>query len=267
MPSWGDPALFRDRGFLVFDSDPAVLSWVHHALPCARAAVADPTHARWLVCEGTWFVGVDVLANDTVGRIAGSGPLSGKAVDFIAREIGPVPPLHPAQVSVTYKGYPRPREGESDAAFRYRVKRDAAHVDGVRASGAARRRHVEEPHAFILGLPLTLASADAAPLVVWEGSHRIMRAAFMRAFAGHDPKGWSQVDVTDIYASARKRVFDTCRRVTLAAQPGQAILLHRLCLHGVAPWAPGADAGRDGRMIAYFRPELPGGITDWIAAN
>ena len=223
----------------------------------------DPALAHWHVCEGTWFVGVDALDNDATGAVAGSGPLDGAAVRFLAN-LGPVPPLHRAQISVIYPGYPRPRAGESDAAFRYRLNRDAAHVDGVRPVGPERRRHVLEPHGFVLGLPLCPASPEAAPLVVWEGSHRVMQAAFARAFAGTDPARRAQIDITEPYQAARRAVFETCRRVPLPAQPGEAYVLHRHALHGVAPWADRATAGPDGRMIAYFRPELPGGLADWI---
>lgn len=72
------------------------------------------------------------------------------------------------------------------------------------------------------------------------------------------------MDVTEIYASARREVFETCPRVALPAAPGEAILLHRLTLHGVAPWAAGATADPMGRAIAYFRPEMPGGIAAWL---
>jgi len=41
--------------------------------------------------------------------------------------------------------------------------------------------------------------------------------------------------------------------------------VHRLALHGIAPWAEGATAGPDGRMIAYFRPEA-GGPAGWLGA-
>ncbi|SFU16673.1 phytanoyl-CoA dioxygenase family protein [Sedimentitalea nanhaiensis] len=258
---------FSDRGWAVFDIDPAVLDWVSHALPAAQAAVRDPNLAQWMHCEGTWFVGVDALANDSVGRVNGSGPLSGVAVDFLIDRMGALPPLHRAQVSIVYPGYPRPRSGESDAAFRYRLRRDAAHVDGVLATGADRRRRVIEPHAFVLGLPLNDASDDAAPLVVWEGSHTVMRTAFARAMAAHDPAIWGQVDVTEAYTGARRHVFETCPRVALPARPGQAILLHRHLLHGVASWASGATAGPDGRMIAYFRPQLSGGVQSWVTGG
>ena len=226
---------FRARGWEVFPAEPAVADWVTHALPAARAAVRDPAHLHWLDCQGTWFIGVDALPNDAAG-----------------------------QVSVVYPGYPRPRRGESETAARYRVRRDGAHVDGLKPTGPDRRRHVDEPHAWILGLPLTEASADAAPLVVWDGSHRIMQAALRRALAGVARADWATVDITEAYQAARREVFETCPRIEIPARPGEAIALHRHCLHGVAPWRDGATAGPDGRMIAYFRPELPGGVAEWI---
>ncbi|MDK3073789.1 phytanoyl-CoA dioxygenase family protein [Sedimentitalea sp. JM2-8] len=255
---------FATRGWLRFDTDPALLDWVNHALPAARRAVSDPALSHWLDCGGTWFVGVDALANDAEGRVGASGPLRGGAVDFITRHIAPMPPLHRAQVSVTYPGYPQPRRGESEAAFRYRERRDSAHLDGVLASGPEKRRHVREPHAFILGIPLTDADPDAAPLVVWEGSHAIMRNALKAVLMDGMSRDPAEVDVTDAYVAARKQVFDTCVRVPLPVRTGQAVLLHRLLLHGVAPWTPDAKSGPDGRMIAYFRPKMPGGVRAWI---
>lgn len=259
--------VFDVHGWLVFDTDPQVVEWVEHARPAARAAVQNPDLAKWLDCGGTWFVGVDALPNDEQGRVGGSAPLAGKAVDFITDHMGELPPLHSAQVSVTYPGYPRPRRGEGEAATHYRLHRDAAHVDGLRAIGAERRRYLREPHGFILGLPLSVAEPSAAPLVVWEGSHHILRDTFATVFAGHAPADWSDIDVTDLYVAARKRVFETCRRVPVPAKPGQAVLLHRMVLHGVAPWTAGARADADGRMTAYFRPEMPGGIRRWLTAQ
>ncbi|WP_209596883.1 hypothetical protein [Ruegeria sp. HKCCSP351] len=254
---------FSARGWVKFPYDSVLAEWVNHALPAARASTTDPAHAEWLDCEGTWFIGVDALPNDTKGRVGRSGPLTGKAMAFIDKHFGDIP-LHKGQVSVVYPGYPRPRRGENEAATRYRRHRDAAHVDGLRPTGPDRRRRVDEPHVWILGIPLTEASADASPMVVWDGSHHILRSAFRQALEGMPPEVLHDVDITDIYQSARREVFATCPRIELPAKPGEAYLLHRHCLHGVAPWAEGATAGQDGRMIAYFRPECAGGVAEWI---
>ena len=258
-----DPAR---RGWQVFGPDPALEAWLSEAGPAARAAVADPENAGWLRCEGTWFAGVNVLGNDTSGAVARSGPLRGRAVDAALTSLG-----HDAiawdrgQVSVIWPGYPRPGEGETEAAFRYRVKRDAAHVDGLLPVGPDRRRMIREPHAFVLGLPLTETSAGASPMVVWEGSHEIIRRALSAALADVPRADWPDTALTDAYHAARREVFETCRRVPIHARPGEAYLVHRLALHGVAPWEDGATAPPEGRMIAYFRPELPSGrIADWL---
>lgn len=245
-------------GWVTFPTDPALLDWVKAALPRARAAVADPVQrATGLVCEGTWFVGVDALDNDAEGMVA-DVPLRGAARDAAEALFGPLP-LHRAQVSVVWPGYPRPRDGESDAAFRFRQKRDGAHLDGLLPEGPERRRFFREPHAWILGLPLTACGPGASPLVVWRGSHHVLRRALLQASDGYPPASWSDIDLTEAYTAARAEVFATCERVELQARPGEAYLLHRLVLHGVAPWKEGAEAPSDGRMVAYFRPLLPGG--------
>lgn len=262
MSKWDE---FLAQGWLTFAYDAELADWAVHARQAGIKAVADPANADWHQCEGTWFIGVDALMNDPAGKVAGSRPLGGNAVEFIKTHIGPLPPLHRAQLSVIKPGYPRPRSGETDAAFRYRQRRDAAHIDGVLATGPRRRRNIREPHSFILGVPLTKASADAAPLVVWQGSHRIMCDAFKTALADHAPATWSDIDITDVYTTARRIVFETCPRIALPAQPGEATLLHRLTLHGVTPWADIAKADEEGRMIAYFRPEMTS-VIDWLNA-
>lgn len=103
--------------------------------------------------------------------------------------------------------------------------------------------------------------------MVWEGSHDILRAALAEALRGHDPQDWARVDLTEPYRAARARIFDSCRRVPLHARPGEAYLLHRLALHGVAPWEEGAEASVEGRMIAYFRPLLANDTADWLEAS
>jgi hypothetical protein len=256
---------FFSRGWVRFPADPVISAWSANARETALKVMTDPALAHWWECEDTWFIGVDALPNDATGRLQDGPPLGGSPVEFIARNLGPLPRLHKAQLSVVRPGYPRPRTGEDDGAFRYRLKRDGAHVDGVKRIGHSRRRAIEEPHAWVLGLPVSFASADASPLVVWEGSHEIMRAGLAAVLAGHDSADWPRVDVTDAYNAARKKVFQSCERVCVHAVPGEAYLMHRLTLHGVAPWARDACASHGGRMIAYFRPEEPD-MRHWLTA-
>ncbi|SEL32572.1 hypothetical protein SAMN05421666_2153 [Roseovarius nanhaiticus] len=256
----------QSAGWTRFAHDAGLARWAEAAKAAALIRMAEPAHrAEWLQCGGTWFVGVDTLPNDADGSVAGSGPLTGPGYDLARRLYGDLP-LHAGQVSVTWPGYPQPRKGEGEAAFRYRQRRDAAHVDGLLAIGPDRLRMLKERHAYILGLPLTEAGAGASPLTVWEGSHEIMRAAFAEALADTPSEKWGDVDLTEVYKAARRDVFDRCRRVPLAARPGEAILVHRLALHGVAPWEAGAEAPPEGRMIAYFRPEFRGSGDDWLCA-
>jgi hypothetical protein len=251
------------RGFEVFPAEAATLDWLGGAREAALEAAGDPDlQARWLRHGGTWFAGVDVLGNDARGRVGQGPPLSGAARRAAEAVTGPLP-LHPAQVSVTYPGYPRRDADETEAAHRYRRTRDAAHLDGLLPEGPDRRRHLREAHGWILGVALSEADRGAAPLVVWEGSHAVMRAAFRAAFDGLAPACWGDRDVTDIYQAARRRCFETCPRIEIALTPGEAVLVHRLSLHGIAPWSEGAGAAPEGRAIAYFRPCLPQ-VADWL---
>ena len=253
------------KGWTRFGYDAGLARWADAARAAALVRMAEPAHrAEWLQCQGTWFVGVDTLTNAPDGSVGGV-PLCGPGFTAACADYGDLP-LHAAQVSVVYPGYPKPREGEGEGAFRYRLNRDAAHVDGLLPVGEARARMLKERHAYILGLPLNDASADAAPLVIWEGSHEIMRAAFHEALKNVPSENWGEVDLTEIYQATRRDVFERCPRVVLAARKGEAVLVHRLALHGVAPWGDTASAPEEGRMIAYFGPEFQGDGPEWIAA-
>lgn len=247
-------------GYVRFGWHPETFRWSQVARREAQHVAADPDMiARWLQCESTWFVGVDALPTDTSGAIAGT-PLAGPAKD----RIGSRTDLHPAQLSIMYPGYPKPRTGESETAFRYRLRRDAAHMDGVIADGMPKRRYLRERHDWILGLPLTETSPGASTLVVWAGSHLVLQQSMIEAL-GHLPEArWPDVDITDVYVAARKRVFETCPRIPLFTRPGEAVLLNPFLLHGVAPWQPGSVASEEGRMIAYLRPESRESAASWI---
>lgn len=246
---------FFQRGWIRFPSDPQILKWVNAAAPAAQATFQDPTlRAQWLRCGGTWFAGVNALPNDTNGAIPAAGvpPLSGGVIDYISTALGLNDVVWDrAQVSICLPGYPQPWDGETDAAFRFRRDRDAAHLDGL-LRDENRRRRPREQHGFILGLPLTDAAPDAAPFVVYEGSHHVMRQALSQRLADVPPEQWADEDVTDAYTAARRKVFETCKRVKIHARPGEAYLAHRLVIHGVAPWTAGPEGQR---TIAYFRPD------------
>ncbi len=260
---------FRD-GWCRFGADPRLAAWAESALPAARATVTDPAQAEWHRYQGTWFAGVNALPNDHSGGVAGGAPLAGSAIDFIADTLGHATGKNgfvwdKAQISVCYPGYPQPMESESDALHRFRRDRDAAHVDGLLRHGPERRRFLKEYHAFILGIPMVPFDAGASPFVMWRGSHEMMRSAFRTRFDGIAPERWTAEDVTDTYHAARREAFETCERVEIHAAPGEAFLVHRLALHGMAKWQDNAKAGPDGRMIAYFRPET-GGPAEWLDA-
>jgi len=103
---------FFSRGWCKFDSDANLLRWIEAALPAARAARDDPAQAKWLRYQGTWFAGVNALDNNTDAEVAGSGPLQGRVIDFIATELGLQGfAWDRAQVSICYPGYPHPMPG------------------------------------------------------------------------------------------------------------------------------------------------------------
>lgn len=238
-----------DAGWQRIGRHPDITRWAEAALPLAQRVI-EASSEPWR-CGGTWFVGVDALSNGPDGAVAGV------AFPWKALPLTPVE-LHRGQLSVIRPGYPQPSADEAPSAFAFRQSRDAAHLDGLLPMGPSRRRMIQEPHRWILGLPLT--DIRNSPLVVWEGSHRIMAAALHAALCPHPPETWADVDVTDAYQIARAQVFETCPRVELPVGIGEATVLHRLTVHGVAPWQ-GEDAGE--RIIAYFRPLLTT-VAEWI---
>lgn len=258
---------YRDRGWVLFDRDDRVQDWIDRYRADILATRDAPENALWHRYGGTWFAGVNVLPNDPLGRIGDGPPLTGAAVDFAASALpfGRLP-LDRAQVSICKPGYPEPMPGESDAVFAFRRDRDAAHLDGLLKHGSDRRRFLKEMHGYILGLPITKVGAGAAPFSIWEGSHRLI-GDWLRDMLGDLPtEAWGDIDLTAGYQAIRRTVFETCRRVEITAAPGQAYLVHRHAIHGMARWREGAEAEAEGRVIVYFRPpvETP---TTWLAAD
>ncbi|MCA0272432.1 MAG: hypothetical protein LCH69_10265 [Proteobacteria bacterium] len=241
---------FTRQGWLRFGPEAAVAGWAAAALASLKGRPLTD-----LRLGGTWDVGLEALPNDAAGAVSGV-PLAGRAAEA-ARALAGNLPLHRAQVSTVLPGYPQPSPDESAAAFAYRRDRDSAHVDGILPIGSEKRRMVREPHAWILGLPLTNCGPGASPLVVWDGSHRIMGRAFAAALGGVAEEDRPFTDITDAYQAARREVFASCARIELHNRAGEAVLLHRHALHGIGPWQDGAEAPPEGRIVAYFRPLLP----------
>jgi len=242
----------RDAGFAVYPKDAGVTRWAQAAYRAGAEVAADPAmRARWLRHDRTWFVGVDALPTGPDGSIEGV-PLTGSWM----RDVPLPAQWHPAQISVTYAGYPRQGPDDSEAAHRYRMSRASAHVDGLRLEDG--RRYPREPHAFVVGFALN--ETTACPLMVWPGSHVVIGAALRAVIGAQDPR---QVDVTLAYTQARRTVFDTITPVPVAAGVGEAIVVHRHTVHGIAPHHASQPIPREGRMMAYFRPECADPY-DWI---
>ena len=245
---------FEHKGWTKFKFDQRVARWANAANSKITSKLKNKEiFENNLSCQGTWFVGVDALENDTdgaLGEISLSGPFKSLMKRAEARG------LHAAQVSIIFEGYPKPRDQESESSFNFRLKRDAAHVDGLIADFPGGPRKLKEPHAYVLGIPLNQAPKGASPVVVWEGSHHLISKAFNRLFLNRDPEEWADLDVREIYMQTRKIIFEKCKRRVLHANLGESYMIHRLCLHGISPWDSEIKNFNEGRKIAYFRPKL-----------
>lgn len=254
------------RGWTKFPHDPGLLRWIEATSPTVRAAISAQENAQWWRYNRTWFAGVNALPNDALGAVSDGLPVQGQAFDFVREALGFAREWDQAQISAVYPGYPQPMLGqegppESDAVFRYRRDRDAAHLDGFRRVGAERRRFIQEPHAFILGIPITDHPVEASPFTIWEGSHRLVQHALQGFYGNTAPEQWPDMDVTETYQPIRSTCFETCNRVPIHARVGEAYLVHRHALHGVAPWPEECDAKE--RVILYFRPPFST-LDDWL---
>lgn len=262
-----DKAGFDTLGWAKLAYDPNLARWAENALPHAIKAANNPElHAQWLRNQGTWFVGVDALGNDANGSVAGSAPLTGPVLEAARYATGKATVnWGHGQVSVCYQGYPKQDPHEADGAFRYRQIRASAHLDGLKPVGDARRRMMQEFHSFILGIPLNETPAKAAPFVIWEGSHLILRDMLKKRLGHILTRDWDVIDLTEIYQETRAKIFKTCKRVELHAKPGEAYITHRFALHGMDPWPDNLDGPEEGRVIAYFRPYWDGNRLEWLA--
>lgn len=253
---------YLQYGYCVFDQDPAVLEWVSSAIEPAYEALARYENQHWYRYQNTWFVGVNVLNNDAAGRINNGPVLSGEAISFIEQSLTNRPiSLDQGQISVCYEGYPKADMSEPASSQDYRLRRDAAHVDGIMKRRG--ERYLVEHHDYILALALNDVSASASPFVVWRGSHKLMQAALCGYLTDYAKEKWPTIPISKIYSQTRKRIFEECERIELALKPGQALVTHRHLLHGTAPWQ--AVNEPEPRVLCFFRPESMT-VEQWLTA-
>jgi hypothetical protein len=257
---------FAQTGWVKFPYDAAVARWADHVADRATQVAKDPVHCgKWLRSGGTWFVGADVLGNDAQGRVNGSPVLTGQGADFCKLQMNDIDDWGVGQISICYPNYPLQDVDEPDASFRYRVKRDTAHLDGLKPIGVGKRRFYQEFHGVILGIPLSDTPRNAALFVIWEGSHLIFQDMLVRAFKGLPPDVWADQDLTAVYQETRARIFETCERVEITAKKGECYVAHRMALHGMGPWR--ASGEHTERAIAYLRPFWRGDdLVNWLHA-
>lgn len=258
-------AFLRD-GWCDLPVSDALAPWLDVARSHIPSLIEGAPETDWRAGR-TWFAGVSLLGNSADAAMPGGPPLPGVLTDMIRAISGfGVSHWDAGQLSICREGYPKPDVGESEAAARYRRTRDAAHVDGLHRIGTSHRRFLREHHAFILGIPVTDMHAGNAPLVVWEGSQHMIRTGLALKLGGSTPDRWPELDVTDAYQAARREIFDRATRRVLTAQAGHPFLVHRLALHGIAPWTGPAGTVR---TVIYFRPEIPSDAKDasWLDAT
>ena len=151
--------MLSSTGALSFDTTPESVAWAQEALAVTKTLSRDLEIKAVNLRHGqTWFVGVDILPNTCDGAINGV-PLAGPWTPHLPYQV----PLHKAQVSIIYPGYPKRDPQQSEANHRYRINRYAAHMDGLSPEGPNHRRFPREFHAYVLGIHLT--DCAAAPTV------------------------------------------------------------------------------------------------------
>ncbi len=253
-----DKAAFDTLGWAKLPYDPKLATWAKDTRALGLQAANNPKHrANWLRCQGTWFVGVDVLTE--------AAPLAGPVLKAAQYALGQNDiDWGKGQISTCYKGYPKQDTNETTPMFNYRCNRAFAHLDGLKALGAKRRRKMDEFHGFIMGIPLNETPTKAAPFVIWEGSHLIFQDMLATAYTHSPPENWPQIDITEIYQHTRTKIFETCKRVEIHAKLGEAYIAHRFALHGMAAWDDTLQGPTEGRMISYYRPYWPRELREWL---
>ena len=75
----------------------------------------------------------------------------------------------------------------------FRSRRFSRFLAEFNPIGKEKIRKLKEQHAFILGIPVTLSSKKASPLVVWEGSQKIVKHYFKKSLSNVDPNIFGKI--------------------------------------------------------------------------
>ena len=243
-----DTRSFFERGWVRFPFDPEIATWVGAARAPAVQTLDDPELRRlWLRCGGTWFAGVNALPNTADGALPEHAvpPLGGRAIEFIARHLGLVR-IRMGQgagldlfsrLSATLRRGKRGRIWFSIAPRRCACRR----VAPVRSGPPKNTQRNPWVHPWPSADRCTrqrCADGGLRRLATKSCAGRFQNAWRVSRRGTGRRKMW-----TEAYVSARRQCFERCPRVTIPARLGEVYLVHRLCLHGVAPWPVGAADG------------------------
>ena len=244
------------QGWCRLPKSAALLSWAEAHLDAAQTGMKAPENHQWWRYQDTWFAGVNVLPNNELGAVAGQPPLPlpllTTLADYCQAAVGE---LDLGQISALFPGYPQIDPQQSVAANQFRRRHYAAHLDGLVPLGPQRRRFLTEQHSFILGISLTSHPVNAAPLMIWPGSHKRIQAWLIANLSGLPTADWDQIDLTDGYQDIRKHILADTEPQALHLAKGEAYVMHRHLLHGMGHWPNSiADPHNQGRIIVYFRP-------------
>ena len=266
----------QKNGWSFLSTDDVYYDWIKEAKKQIKKKFNEKLFDDKNLRSGfTWFVGTNFLDNSSNGKI-GTKSFSKKIFKNILDKFGSnVQYWDKGQVSICWPGYPKKDFYETKNSFDFRIKRFASHIDGIIPLGSKKRRFAKEYHAFILGFPIMNNFPYCAPLVVWEGSHKIFRNFFKEIYEGMSSNKISNIDITDLYNEYRKKVFSNCEAKKIIPQFNQPFLLDRHLLHGIDEWKEQKNDKSilknkkvlnrlsDGRIIVYFRPIFTDPY-DWI---
>ncbi len=157
------------------------------------------------------------------GAVPGGPPFLARPMEFIKNDLRFAPPLHRAQVSVCYPGYPRTSPDETPAAFGFRLNRDASPCRRASGGRPGSPPLPERAAAYIWGFRSRKPVRMPRRWSLWQGSHRHMGKVFTEALANKAQAEWPGIDLTEAYQAARREVFASLPEGGLANEAGGSL--------------------------------------------